>query len=118
MHGTAEYRQHSGTLNGNKFEQWVRFTRAMHDVARIGSVQTLLDVYGGVSAVQRDMGVADMTKYLALPKATREFYASRERELRLGNDDEGADEQAADSEPVYDEYGNVWCDNCDEYHDE
>lgn len=120
QHGTLEYRQHSGTLNGDKLEHWVIFTRAMHDVSRIGGYRMLMDLYGGADALRREMGVDDMLRYLGVPKRTRAFYAQREASLSSIGDDEGANDwdesDAGYYDGEYDEHGGIWCSNCQEYH--
>jgi len=119
-HGTLEYRQHSGTLNGDKLEHWVRFTRAMHDVSRIGSYQMLLNIYGDVPTVRDEMSVLDMMRYLRLPRDTQTFYVNRAEALRRNGDDENADEYPEPEhmyhDDDYDEQGQIWCSNCGEYH--
>jgi len=118
-HGTLEYRQHGGTLNPSKVEHCVKFTRAMHDVSRIGRWTMLIDIFGTQFAVVDGLGVRGMMDYLNVGKATTDFYVAREAQLAdFGLDDEGADDDVNDSEPDYeDEFGEgEWCSECREYH--
>jgi hypothetical protein len=118
-HGTIEYRQHSGTLNPEKLYNWVLFTRAMHDVARVGKWSVLQDIYGANDdTICRELGLEGMLSYLGLPKKVREFYKERQKALsEHGIDDEdiGAD---GDCEPdgEFDDEGGQWCGSCGEYH--
>lgn len=135
-HGTIEYRQHSGTLNPRKLEHWLKFTRAMHDVSRIGSWKLLLDLYGSQSAVNTELGIAGMCEYLGLPRRTAQFYVERNAQLYpdgtgprnyvahddTGRDDEDAGEYNGWDGGVYDDGDTddngegAYCVNCGEFH--
>jgi hypothetical protein len=125
-HGTLEYRQHSGTLNGDKLEMWVLFTRALHDVRKVGTYSTLLDIYGSDTAICDELKLDGMMKYLGLPRRVRQFYVDRATALHgpgnYGIDDEdsgGSDDDYEDDdyEDGYEnEDGGLYCSSCGEFH--
>jgi hypothetical protein len=115
-HNTLEFRQHSGTLNGDKIEHWTRFTKAIMDSGKRGKTfMDLIDKYGSEGAVVSNMTIDDVCRYLRLPADTREFCVDRTRRLNQGTPD--ADDTAAnvgDWDTINDPY---YCASCGETHE-
>ncbi len=109
VHGTIEFRQHQGTLNGDKIEHWTRLTRAFMNVHRKSSWTSLIDDFGSEDEVARSLGLDGMLRFLKVPGKTRRFWLKREAELTHRTDSE--DREAERSVEYEDEYE-------DEYDDE
>lgn len=107
VHGTVEFRQHSGTLNPDKVEHWVRLTRLFMRSKRRGNdiTQTLKDYDYDVNAITEG-GVPALCDYLGTTDKTKEFYIKRAAELANYVED---DEDAGDS--------GFYCNYCGEHDD-
>ena len=79
-HGTVEMRAHSGTLNRNKVEHWVRLVQGMvHFAATSSSVKT------GESTTTTSYDASHLLRQLiarkSIPAATSRFYRKRHKQL-------------------------------------
>jgi hypothetical protein len=120
-HGTLEFRQHSGTLNGTKIDNWSKFTRLFVDANANGkTVEYLTDTQ--FVTVLTDIG--KVIGWLGGSKSLQDFYLKRaERFAPKDVPDEedvsegGTRRVAQAEEEDYDEDdGNTWCESCGEYH--
>ena len=125
-HGTLEFRQHSGTLNGVKINSWVRFTRALMDISKFSRYQDIVAQYGSMQSAQSDITLDDMLNILMLPARVRKFYMDRAEALRQHNGDTEDIQAGVDSDEDTDEdqpedgesdgYGNIWCADHQDWH--
>ena len=119
LHGTVEFRQHSGTLNGEKLRHWTILTAAFMRRATDNTLAPL-----DIESPGRALG--PMFDTLRLPMETRMFYVKRALALATKPDDEGADadhpdDYGDDEDNDYDEdedngdpHGSAFC--CDHCH--
>jgi hypothetical protein len=113
VHGTLEFRQHSGTLNAAKVMHWRRLTKAIMRLGVTHSPEMLIGK--GWDEYQDDLTVTSMGELLSLPTDTTMFYLKRQIDLRLGRD---AEDEAA-NEKQYDDYYREECDHCGSaYHED
>lgn len=126
-HGSVEFRQHQGTLNGEKISAWVEFTKLFMRVGPRGSsYRTLIDTFGSESSMRSEMGLTGMLEYMGASNKLIKYYVLRAEELegRLGmSDPEDADSRRNaqdDGEPpegAPDENGRGrYCGSCGSFH--
>lgn len=119
-HGTLEFRQHSGTLNGEKINRWTTFTRLFMDANERGKT-----VEGVNDEVQEECGtIAGLIRWLEGSDDLAEFYTKR-AEL-FATRDEPDDEDVSrggtrfvteeEEDDEYHDDDTSWCDACGEYH--
>jgi hypothetical protein len=121
-HGTLEFRQHQGTLNGTKIENWVKFTRLFMDIGEARSCLDTINEYGSEDAVTSALGLDGMFDYIGAPKALLDYYKGRS--IQLGHLPQPVLSVVPDPEDTQCQSGPVcgpdeenWCAACGEYHE-
>lgn len=103
VHGTIEFRQHSGTLNYDKVSMWVRFTKLFMDMAlEKESVEAAQHLNDGT--------IRGMITFLGGDEAMIQFYENRAQNLATDMEDVSAN---VDDSPEDDD--EPYCDYCEEY---
>ena len=100
-HGTLEFRQHSGTLDGDKVMNWVLLTQGfvnLHERVKSGVIADPLEPCNQFLG-PRD--VAELAEYVGLP-VIRPFYEERAKQLNRAGDPEDYSGEPCD------------CDECNE----
>lgn len=92
-HGTLEFRQHSGTLNGKKIEMWTRFTKLFTLLASRGKrCEDLLRTYDmHEPSVNSAYGLTGMLSYIGASPEMVDFYIKRQEKLDKNDDVEDHD---------------------------
>lgn len=92
-HNTIEFRQHSGTLNGQKIEMWTRFTKLFTQLYKQGKRcdELLLAHDNDEQVVATSMGLQGMLSYLEAPASMIDYYILRQEALIKDEDREDAD---------------------------
>ena len=69
-HGTVEFRQHQGTLNGEKIGTWVRFVLSIVEKAIVTDDLSAQTVFASLNSLLDDLGLADETKQFLTRRAS------------------------------------------------
>ena len=75
--GSIEFRQHSGTVEADKIEHWVRLTSAFVEKAKVSKPRPRKVIREWTAAEEMHL----FFSVFALPEATRRFYMQRRRDL-------------------------------------
>jgi hypothetical protein len=120
-HRTLEFRQHSGTLNATKIDNWQKFTRLFMDAnSNNKTVEFLTDT----EFVTTLTDIGKVIGWLGGSKSLQDYYLKRAERFAPKNvpDEEdvseGGKKHVAEQgeEEEYDDDDGTWCSSCGEYH--
>lgn len=94
-HGTVEFRQHSGTLNAAKTNNWVKLTRLFMDIGRTQSIIHLLkDFHFNSTLVSEEFSdIIKVLEYMGADDMLTEYFIGR-RDAFSGKTEDDEDKNA------------------------
>lgn len=118
VHGTLEFRQHSGTLNPLKVTHWKRFTKAMMVSGRRLNYHAVVNPFGSWDAAQRELNIYHMADLFRLPADTIDYLVERKDHLQAGTENPSDDGEDLKANVEADYYtGEDRCAGCGETYD-
>ncbi len=127
-HNTIEFRQHSGSLNPSKINNWVKFTKLFMTIGKKKPAMNLLrDFDWNEENIRTEFNnITKVLDYLEAPDGLKEYYTAREAAFAAAEEDEedkfasihfsyrntGAHEVSMST----DDGNSEWCAQCAMFH--